>query len=362
MWSYTTIFFLLLPLVVAMDMLFNRFPMISDDSHIVSFPECSCVDCIEDNVCGGIWTGQEVRQQHSNYAEGKKIIMVISHCLNNLDWVGNFTKDIHISETIIISKCGEEVIGAPSGALVVRLPNVGRCDHTYAYFITTIGVAKDFDIVIFMKDDRSEESMHCDGAWKSLESMIQISSSNGFACGMRPTQSKEVGSTLSAYHVTALLKSFSMSQYSNKETLYSSLTKKGDFMSEFRNLGEWVSFVGAILPDRLVQVCYGGTFIATREQVYAQDLKVWKNIEISLSRGNSIQEGHYAERVWAGLLARPLTKKWKIRALLNHSHGIANISVAYMGTLLHSTGPPEDAWKHAFINLTQLHFYWSSLL
>ena len=33
---------------------------------------------------------------------------------------------------------------------------------------------------------------------------------------------------------------------------------------------------------------------------------IWKRIELSLSRGNNIEEGHFAERSWAGLLAYPL--------------------------------------------------------
>ena len=34
---------------------------------------------------------------------------------------------------------------------------------------------------------------------------------------------------------------------------------------------------------------------------------VWTAIERSLSRGNNILEGHFAERTWVSLLAKPLS-------------------------------------------------------
>ena len=36
---------------------------------------------------------------------------------------------------------------------------------------------------------------------------------------------------------------------------------------------------------------------------------IWKRMEVSLNRGDSIEEGHLAERSWAGLLAYALTEE-----------------------------------------------------
>ena len=41
---------------------------------------------------------------------------------------------------------------------------------------------------------------------------------------------------------------------------------------------------------------------------YSQN-NIWRKIEESLSVGDSIQEGHFAERSWANLLSYPLSKK-----------------------------------------------------
>jgi hypothetical protein len=40
-----------------------------------------------------------------------------------------------------------------------------------------------------------------------------------------------------------------------------------------------------------------------------------------LTRGNNIQEGHYAERSWAHLLSSPL-EPFQLKALIDNSHGV----------------------------------------
>merc|ERR1719203_1244740 len=52
-----------------------------------------------------------------------------------------------------------------------------------------------------------------------------------------------------------------------------------------------------------------------------RDNSVWKSVEKSLSRGNNIQEGHYAERSWAALLSTPL-QPFQVDALLYKSDGV----------------------------------------
>ena len=73
------------------------------------------------------------------------------------DYIGSFV----ITRIYIISKCKEQPLGAPEGAIVQTLSNVGRCNHTYAYFFTEIlpqevgvdsSVAKQREsIVVFIK-------------------------------------------------------------------------------------------------------------------------------------------------------------------------------------------------------------------
>lgn len=141
--------------------------------------ECLCVDCDEDHRCGGLWFGDyQKTSDKSELYPFTKVHVVVSHCKASLSWMDNFYLTLPQNmdvETTIVSKCGQEVVGAPSrGATnIVHLPdNVGRCDHTYAYWInnmlqgreeedTTTSSSSDHqEVVVFVKDTVSEDNFH----------------------------------------------------------------------------------------------------------------------------------------------------------------------------------------------------------
>jgi hypothetical protein len=78
------------------------------------------------------------------------------------------------------------------------------------------------------------------------------------------------------------------------------------FKSSYTNLGAYWLAINAPLTQKLVPVCYGGRFAASVENIYKQDMNMWMKLEISLTRGDNIEEGHFVERSWAALLSNPL--------------------------------------------------------
>ena len=82
----------------------------------------------------------------------------------------------------------------------------------------------------------------------------------------------------------------------------------------------------------IVQVCYGGAFAAYVSNIKKRDMPIWKALEKTLSRGNNIAEGHYAERSWAYLLSTPL-QPFQVEALRNHSDTIQR-NIKMKGALL----------------------------
>ncbi|KAG7362758.1 hypothetical protein IV203_026118 [Nitzschia inconspicua] len=154
--------------------------------------------------------------------------MVVSHCDKPLDWLwrrvvqadqklkqensDTFLILKNIKSITIFSKCGQEVVlkgSLPPMAKVVALPNVGRCDHSYAYWIAHVlghmkNQTKDFierslfhpkDVIWFVKDnDNSYRSRVEIGV--SLEQMLQSTTRQaGFACASRvsPRLGEEMG-------------------------------------------------------------------------------------------------------------------------------------------------------------------------
>jgi hypothetical protein len=57
------------------------------------------------------------------------------------------TGALEVRHVTIYSKCGNEVKGAPEGATVIILPNVGRVDHAYAYHLANLPLDTDPDEV-----------------------------------------------------------------------------------------------------------------------------------------------------------------------------------------------------------------------
>lgn len=290
---------------------------------------CRCVHCESDDLCGGLWKANRFAPTINEDAalHDKKIHVVVSHCKRDLHWMANFTQGYELSSVHVVSKCGEPVEGAPDGATIEELPNVGRCDHSYAHYISNVlddRVAPGEEgqsIVVFLKDDKSDENLHQPGRWVDFASMIRIASSaNGFACGIDVETAGGRKCSYSAYHDTAILSGFAMKQYQRK--LDRGYQPTGaDFESGFVNLRAFFETMtdGRALPE-LAQVCYGGVFAASYASIRRVDARVWRRVEFSLSRANSIEEGHHMERCWGLLLATPL-RRFQVEALRDFANG-----------------------------------------
>jgi len=292
--------------------------------------KCNCIECDVDKNCGGLWKASKYPGiSDGKDLETKKIHIVISHCKSNLEWIDGFTQGFLISSIHIVTKCGETVKGAPEWATIEVLPNVGRCDHTYAYFITTILPQKinpaeqENSIVVFLKDDISAENFHQSGHWNDFETLVKLASSeNGFACGIEPggIQHGTHIFFLSAYHDVETLFDFSMAEYDRNVKGYN--VDETEFKSQFTTLGSWYNSLNAgEVANNVTHVCYGGVFAASVDNILRRDISVWKAVETSLARGNNVLEGHYAERSWGHLLSTPL-QPYQAEALISKSDGV----------------------------------------
>ena len=135
-----------------------------------------------------------------------------------------------------------------------------------------------------------------------MPKLIDITSVNGFGCFEQPRK------LLNIYP----------SYYYDVETLNGYQSKDGyvrldrdekidvPFPSEFENFGEWIDSLDTNLQSPFIPVCMGGMFSSTVSQLKKRK-SVWGTIENKLSRGDNIEEGHFAERSWAGLLSKPLS-------------------------------------------------------
>ena len=280
------------------------------------------------------WRG-EVKDADKVKSGWKNIHLVVSHCDKDLGWLDQFTrgrtrgKNRTIKSFTVFSKCGNEVTNTPKYAKIVNLPNVGRCDHTYAHWMANY-ISDEFDdddVVYFVKDNPYQTR---NGDWRRFNEMLGQSVVNGFSCALRANYGL-VGYfdnlDPSLFHFWDLLKTFNYkktyqrqggvkyesagpwgsnmkSQEQNKE-VGEQMPKQEPFISQYKNLEEWQNEMGFVTQKPFTPVCYGGVFAAKVRQI-RNNKHLWPKIESNLARADNLEEGHFAERSWAGKLF-PLT-------------------------------------------------------
>ena len=158
------------------------------------------------------------------------------------------------------------------------------------------------ETILFLKDRKTGAYLRTrTRALVEMLGIVAAGSSKGFACLLEPTNG------LSMYHSTEVLSSFRMKNH--KRIGGSVISDAAPFRSNYSNLGEWLSALNLSQPFPYSAVCFSGVYAVLESRIAAVPRDVWRRMERSLSRGNNIEEGHFAERTWAGLLSQPLTQR-----------------------------------------------------
>lgn len=81
-----------------------------------------------------------------------------------------------------------------------------------------------------------------------------------------------------------------------------------------------VEAVRTLLARPLWPMCYGGSFVARSSEVIKWPHALWRWLATSMSRGDNIAEGHFAERLWGALLTPALTREQEDALLCATEH------------------------------------------
>lgn len=122
------------------------------------------------------------------------------------------------------------------------LQNVGRNDHSYAHYITSVlptiaprDNSEENSVVVFLKDSMMD-IIHQGRRFRQLDlaTLIRLSSSeNQFACGLGVVESK-----MSAYHDKATLSSYTIMRYIKGNRDYESDSGVSKYKMQFCQLFE----------------------------------------------------------------------------------------------------------------------------
>lgn len=170
----------------------------------------------------------------------------------------------------------------------------------------------DNEFVFFLKDNmRSHDDSH---TIRDFGTLLDIAASNeGFACVLEPNPRY----SFSFYHLSELLKGFEMSDYSRISPEEDMTEEEGDtadkvaeipFKSPYDTLADWHAALGISIPPVVTPICYGGMYLVKRSKIERVSHDIFVRMTESLSRGNNIEEGHFAERTWASLFSNEVDK------------------------------------------------------
>ena len=136
--------------------------------------------------------------------------------------------------------------------------------------------------------------------------MFEISSQGRYICG------SQMNSSMSAYSDVEVLKTFMMAAYKrfNSDVEVSGI----EFTHGYKNLGDFVDkdLTWSWPESSFVEVCYGGTFAFHASNLYNNEYlleDLTKVIRILEEGGDISVVEHFMERLWAGLISKPLNEK-----------------------------------------------------
>eukprot|EP00966_Prymnesium_polylepis_P218497 5057542-Prymnesium_polylepis.1 len=176
-------------------------------------------------------------------------------------------------------------------------------------------------VVLFLKD-----TSYKDG-WTVLKKRqhtlplmaAQATAAHGVGFSCRMARRHYLMHNFSVWHLWEALGNFHSNSYA---TQHDQGNRTRSFTSPHRPMSKWLVRSGIfgrdetapekpafehLLSQSVWPVCFGGGFAATRRGIHRWPKAVWERLSTALTRGDSIEEGHYVERLWAALLVPPLS-------------------------------------------------------
>ncbi len=211
--------------------------------------------------------------------------LVIARYKEDLSWLKDYAH-LPFRKIYIYSK-SKEPIQCPrsSGCKIIQLPNVGVCDHTYLYHITTqYNNLADYTIFLPGSADLPKKASKTK---KILESAFAF-------------QPKIVGFTLDG-PVDKLFDSFELTSWETSSSQNRDSNPIPFVLANPRPFGRWYrhQFPG----NSVHRVSYFGMFAVSRETIHTTPKSVYQKCRNLLSKDTFSETAHYVERSWATFFA-----------------------------------------------------------
>ena len=213
-------------------------------------------------------------------------VVVITRYNEKIDWIGYIID--FVDQVIIFNKGSNNDIfknyTPPAKVIIKQLPNIGRIDHTIAHYIlenweTLPDTLINLPASILM----CEKKGHYLNAMRKRFDIVKERYNGYFSPRFHKVNPHKFNYSLDAYQAEGAC---------NKNN-------NPFIKSEYPDFRAWKE---AIIDDRPIRyVGMRGMFVVSKENILHIKKEIYTNLLISLSVGDNIENGHFAERIWAHL-------------------------------------------------------------
>jgi hypothetical protein len=217
----------------------------------------------------------------------KRVQVVVARYAEDLRWL----RFLPFHDVVVYDKndAGDATHGSPPRhARVERLPNVGRCDHTYLHHIC-VNYDNLADITLFVPG-----SVHTfKSKWSKLRWVVEhVCRTGDSAFPVDESFSRPV-------HVA--LADFKMECYRATDSTNAAVNPEAELRaSQHRPFGK---FYEAMFPDLppVRDVVYQSVFAVSRSHVQRRPLQVYQALCAQVDSHSNPEAGHYMERSWLAM-------------------------------------------------------------
>jgi hypothetical protein len=225
-------------------------------------------------------------KRHRDHFKNHNIEIVISRYNEDLEFLDNDVFADYLPVTVYNK--GPHLKSSPMYT-EIRLPNVGRCDHTYLYHIVDryYNLA---DVTVFLPAS-------CFDGHKRCQTDMVIRSANATSTTVLPARY----GTLNDVHKD--LYDFQLSEYTAGNASNVAINPERTLqLCPDRPFGRWYTKnFPDLIKTKIRVVCYFGIFAAARKHVHNRSREWFTEYLEYVSHSSNPEAGHYMERAWGAV-------------------------------------------------------------
>ena len=224
-----------------------------------------------------------------NFEDNKSIQVVVSRYNENLDWLKEepYTK---FSNYVIYNKGVNDDFYRPPNSKIIKLDNVGKCDHTFLYHIIE-NYDNLYDITIFLPGSCNvQKKINC------CKGMLNNVLTTNKATMVNFNRNKE-------NNIRDKLGKFHIEEYENvSEENRSLYTNKKVYLSKYRPYGKWYDHY-IKYKEPVNQYSYWSIFSVSKKDILNNEKEYYESLNEELSLNPHPEAGHFMERSWFAIFS-----------------------------------------------------------